>query len=61
MPGTAVVAISSLDSQDQALAAGAEAFLLKPLDPFALISTIKDLLGASAFLHARDGAADAAT
>jgi CheY-like chemotaxis protein len=61
VPGTSVVAISSLDSQDQALAAGAEAFLLKPLDPLALISTIKDLLGASAFLHARDGAADAAT
>ncbi|MGH3363771.1 MAG: response regulator [Nocardioidaceae bacterium] len=59
--GTAVVAISSLDSRDQALAAGAEAFLLKPLDPFALISTIKDLLGASAFLHAQDGEPDAAT
>ena len=61
LPDTAVVAISSLDSRDEALAAGAEAFLLKPLDPFALISTIKDLLGASAFLHGRQGDADAAT
>lgn len=59
--GTAVVAISSLDSREQALAAGAEAFLLKPLDPFALISTIKDLLGASAFLHTLDEDENAAT
>lgn len=57
--GTAVVAVSSLDFRDEALAAGAEAFLLKPLDPLVLISTIKDLLGASAFLRAREGAPDA--
>lgn len=56
---TAVVAISSLDCRDQALAAGADAFVLKPLDPLTLISTIKDLLGASAFLRVRDGEADA--
>jgi CheY-like chemotaxis protein len=55
----AVVAVSSLDSRDQALAAGAEAFLLKPLDPLVLISTIKDLLGASAFLRSREGTPDA--
>ena len=60
LAGTAVVAISSLDCRDQALAAGAEAFLLKPLDPFTLISTIKDLLGTSAFLRAREREADAA-
>jgi CheY-like chemotaxis protein len=47
----AVVAVSSLDLRDEALEAGAEAFLLRPLDPFALISTIKDLLGASAYLR----------
>ena len=52
----AVVAVSSLDSRDEALAAGAEAFLLKPLDPLLLISTIKDLLGASAFLRRREEA-----
>jgi CheY-like chemotaxis protein len=55
----AVVAVSSLDSRDQAFAAGAEAFLLKPLDPLVLISTIKDLLGASAFLRPREGASGA--
>jgi CheY-like chemotaxis protein len=54
----AVVAVSSLDNRDQALAAGAEAFLLKPLDPLVLISTIKDLLGASAFLRPRKRAPD---
>ncbi len=59
--GTAVVAVSSLDIRDRALAAGAEAFLLKPLDPLVLISTIKDLLGASAFLRSGEGAPDADT
>jgi CheY-like chemotaxis protein len=58
---TAVIAVSSLDTADQALAAGADAFLLKPLDPLVLISTIKDLLGASAFLRSRDGMPDADT
>ena len=47
----AVVAVSTLDRRDEALDAGAEAFLLKPLDPLVLISTIKDLLGASAYLR----------
>src|SRR3954447_24109289 len=51
----AIVAVSSLDSRDEALHAGAEAFLLKPLDPLVLISTIKDLLGASAFLRSEAG------
>lgn len=55
----AVVAVSSLDSRDEALAAGAEAFLLKPLDPLVLISTIKDLLGASAFLRSQPEVRDA--
>ena len=54
----AVIAVSSLDHRDQAIAAGAEAFLLKPLDPLVLISTIKDLLGASAFLRSREGRPD---
>ena len=53
----AVVAVSSLDSRDEALEAGAEAFLLKPLDPLVLISTIKDLFGASAFLRSEPEAA----
>ena len=50
----AVLAISVLDARDEALAAGADAFLQKPLDPLELVSTVKDLLGASA-LVARPG------
>jgi DNA-binding response OmpR family regulator len=46
----AVLAISSLEARDEALAAGADAFLLKPLDPLELVSTVKDLLGASALV-----------
>jgi DNA-binding transcriptional MerR regulator len=47
----ACLAISTLDVRDQALAAGADAFLRKPLDPLQFVSTIKDLLGKSAFLQ----------
>jgi CheY-like chemotaxis protein len=50
----AVLAISVLQARDEALAAGADAFLQKPLDPLELVSTVKDLLGASA-LVAREG------
>ena len=46
----AVLAISVLDARDEALAAGADAFLQKPLDPLELVSTVKDLLGASALV-----------
>ncbi len=48
--GTRVLAVSTLDSQDQALQAGADAFLSKPLDPLQFVSTVRDLLGTSAFL-----------
>jgi DNA-binding transcriptional MerR regulator len=47
---TACIAISSLDAREQALEAGADAFLQKPLDPLRLVSTAKDLLGTSAYL-----------
>jgi CheY-like chemotaxis protein len=47
-----ILAISTLDSSDAALEAGADAFLQKPLDPLQLVSAVKDLLGASAFLRA---------
>jgi CheY-like chemotaxis protein len=50
---SAVLAISSLDHEDTALRAGADAFLVKPLDPLQFVSTIKDLLGESALLHSR--------
>ena len=46
------LAISTLDARDQAFAAGADAFLQKPLDPLQFVSTVKDLLGKSAFLQA---------
>jgi DNA-binding transcriptional MerR regulator len=42
--------VSSLDARDEALALGADAFLLKPLDPLRFVSTVKDLLGRSAYL-----------
>jgi CheY-like chemotaxis protein len=48
-----VLAISTLETSDQALEAGADGFLQKPLDPLQLISAVKDLLGASAFLRSR--------
>jgi DNA-binding transcriptional MerR regulator len=46
----AVLAISALEARDEALAAGADAFLQKPFDPLELVSTVKDLLGASALV-----------
>jgi CheY-like chemotaxis protein len=44
----AVLATSGLAAHDAALAAGADAFLLKPVDPVDLASTVKALLEASA-------------
>jgi DNA-binding transcriptional MerR regulator len=45
-----VVAVSVLECQDRAIEAGADAFLLKPLEPLQFVSTVRDLLGSSAFL-----------
>ena len=45
-----ILATSALDTRDQALDAGADAFLLKPVDPLQFVSTIRDLLGTSAYL-----------
>jgi DNA-binding transcriptional MerR regulator len=42
---TPVLCISSLDLGEQALAAGADAFLKKPLEPLQLVAAVKDLLG----------------
>jgi DNA-binding response OmpR family regulator len=47
-----VLAISTLQLRDDALEAGAAAFLTKPLQPPRLVSVIKDLLGQSTFLRA---------
>ena len=46
-----VLAVSAVDQRDQALAVGAEAFLVKPLDPLRFVSTVRDLLGTSAFFR----------
>jgi DNA-binding transcriptional MerR regulator len=52
--GTAqVLAISAIDSADEAMKSGAAAFLRKPLEPLVLVSTVRDLLGTSAL--AREG------
>ena len=55
---TPLLCISSLDLREQALSAGADAFLKKPLDPLQLVSTVKDLLGHSALVRRNAGAAD---
>jgi DNA-binding transcriptional MerR regulator len=46
-----IVAVAAIDSADEALRAGAAAFLRKPLEPLQLVSTIKDLLGTSALVR----------
>src|SRR3979411_201989 len=46
--GTRVLALSALDSADEALEAGASAFLNKPIEPLQLVSTVRDLMGTSA-------------
>ncbi len=45
---TPVLAMSALDLADQAMAAGASAFLAKPVVPLQFVSTVRDLLGSSA-------------
>jgi DNA-binding transcriptional MerR regulator len=45
--GVPVIATSVLQSHDEALGAGADAFLAKPLDPARLAAAIRDLLGLS--------------
>jgi DNA-binding transcriptional MerR regulator len=47
-----VVAISPLAAEDMSAALGADAFLRKPVDPVALLSTVRDLLGTSALARA---------
>jgi DNA-binding transcriptional MerR regulator len=48
-----IVAISVLDSRDDAVDAGVDAFLKKPVDPLQFISTVRDLIGTSAYLGRR--------
>jgi DNA-binding response OmpR family regulator len=46
--GARVLAMSDLHLADEALAAGASAFLAKPIVPLQFVSTVRDLLGLSA-------------
>lgn len=50
-PNSQVVAISAIDSAEEALRAGASAFMRKPLDPLTMVSTVRDLLGTSALVR----------
>lgn len=43
-----ILAVSAIDSADESLRCGADAFMRKPLEPLALVSTVRDLLGTSA-------------
>ncbi|MQA60303.1 MAG: MerR family transcriptional regulator [Actinophytocola sp.] len=46
-----ILAVSAVDSRDEALECGADAFLQKPLDPLQFVSTARDLIGTSAYLR----------
>ncbi len=46
--GGPVLALSALDLAEEALTAGASAFVSKPINPLQLVSTVRDLLGQSA-------------
>ncbi len=46
-----ILVISPLAIGDAAIQAGADAFLLKPIDPLRFVSTVKDLLLDSAFIR----------
>jgi DNA-binding transcriptional MerR regulator len=43
-----VLAVSVLEARDEARAAGADAFLQKPVDPLELVSTVRHLIAAGA-------------
>jgi CheY-like chemotaxis protein len=51
-----ILAICTLELRDDALEAGAWAFMQKPIEPLQLVSAVKDMLGRSALI--RRGAAD---
>lgn len=46
-----ILAVSPIASEDDALEAGADAFLQKPVQPLQFVSTVRDLLGTSAILR----------
>lgn len=49
--GAQVIAVSAIDSAEEAMKSGAVAFMLKPLEPLALVSMVRDLLGSSALVR----------
>jgi DNA-binding transcriptional MerR regulator len=49
-----ILVLSELDAADRVLSAGADAFLRKPVGHLQLVSTVKDLLRASALVHGKD-------
>ena len=51
-----LLAVSALALRKEALAAGASAFLQKPLEPLQFVSTVRDLLGSSALRAPRSDA-----
>jgi CheY-like chemotaxis protein len=46
-----VLAVSALDQEERAIAAGAQAFIRKPFEALALVSATRDLVGTSALLR----------
>ena len=56
--GTPLLCVSSLDIGEQALAAGADAFLKKPLEPMQLATTVRELLDRGRPIRAQPGGAD---
>ena len=52
-----VLAVASIDAADEAMAVGASGFLRKPLEPLALASMVRDLLGTSALARPSQRAA----
>jgi DNA-binding transcriptional MerR regulator len=49
--GSQIIAVAPIDSAQEAVRAGAAAFLRKPLEPLQLVSTVRDLLGTSALVR----------
>ena len=46
-----ILALSAIDSSEEAFRSGASAFMRKPVEPLALVSTIRDLAGTSALVR----------
>lgn len=50
-----LLAVSALESAEEAMSAGASAFLGKPLEPLDMVSIVRDLLGTSALARTGHG------